>query len=137
MAEKCRLRVVEYQAKLERANAERKGIKLSDELLPHQIAPAGLGKMRVLFLKYPLLEMVYLSQKKVREFPESPYFIVGLVPYRRWYKPHWPKKEVKPIAIAGQIELPTSGWVVLLTATQKWLRRKFLVVPGSEIYRRI
>lgn len=133
---KYRIRERQYHEMMQRAQAERKGIVPRDTLLPHDITPAGVERMKELFAKYPLLEFAYLARKNVRELPGQPYYIVGLRPYRRWYKVHWPKKELQLLEIAKRIELPTAGWVVLLTDKNRWLRRKFDALPDSQIYRR-
>lgn len=118
------------------AQIERQGFSKKDSLIPHQLSEEGIAPIRALFAKYPLLEFGYLAQKRVRYFPDSPYLIVGLRPYRRWYKLHWPKREAELMAIGKQIQLPRQGWIMLVTGNNRYALKKFLKVPGSEIYRR-
>ena len=123
-----------YLEEVRLAQAERAGIAARDELLPHRLSPEGIASLRPIFLKYALLESVYAAQKRVANFPDSPYFVMGLLPRRKWYLWASTKKERALVGMAKDLRLPGQGWVVLLNNRNSWLKKRLLAIPESRIY---
>jgi Zn-dependent protease with chaperone function len=133
-AERYARRREKYAAEVRLAQAERVGIGGRDELLPHRISSQGIAWLRPIFQKYPLLESVHIAQKRVVHFPDSPYFVIGLVPRRKWYRWASARKERALVGMAKDLRLPGQGWVVLLDNRHSWLKKKLRQIPGSQIY---
>lgn len=123
-----------YLEEVRLAQAERKGFVRGDEFLPHQLSPQAIALLRPVFLKYPLLAAAYGVQKRVAHFSDSPYFIIGLSPRRKWYRWASTSKERALVGMAKDLSLPGQGWVVLLNDRNRWLRKKLQSLPGSQIY---
>ena len=73
-----RERGLRYGDKLEHAQAERSSLRPKDALLPHQLSADEIEKLRAHFAAHPLVGEVYLAQKVVTHFPETPLYIIGI-----------------------------------------------------------
>jgi hypothetical protein len=85
----------------------------------------------------PDIRTVYFVRKVVKHFPEVPFYVLGIVPFRRWYQFRSAKAESELIKqLATGLKFPGETIVVALERKWKYLRRLFNDINGAEIYRR-
>lgn len=132
-AERFRKVGEEHAATLEAARVERTTPPTRAEMLPHDLAPETVARLRVALAEYPLAE-VYVVRRVVTTLPEIPCYLVGMVVRRKWYQLADESKDVAlRDRVMGEITWPEETYGFLLGQGLKKLRTTFRAVPDARV----
>jgi hypothetical protein len=118
------------------AGEERRYIEPRDELLPHDLSSEEVQALRQHLSALPGVTAVYVARKAVRQLPEKPHYIIGVVLTFPWF---WKRSlaEARPLLSRALQESALRGsWQVLcgkLDTPYAW--RKLKRVAGAELLR--
>jgi Zn-dependent protease with chaperone function len=133
-AERYRVQAQKYFEKLEAAQPERATIHSPKELIPHEVAPAEIERLREQLTTFPRVKTAYLAQKKLNVLPEKPLYVLGVVPRVPWYQLNHDKANRKLVAeIAAQVSFPGETLIVPLAGDNKKFLKGFRTLEGSQI----
>ena len=87
--------------------------------------------------RYPEIDTAYLVRKHVRYLPEWPFFVLAIVPRRRWLKSAGGGEDRELLqSVLKFVNLPESCYVMVLSAGSKSLRIKLQREDGAVVYHR-
>jgi len=136
--EKYRSRARIHQEKLERAHEERNTIKETDRFKSHGVAPDVLAALRKQLARYSDLASAHLVQKVVKNFPEKPSYVLGIVRKRAWHESQDNHLDLQLIKrLVAEVSFPGFTFIVALEHSYRPLRRILGDVRDSEIYRAV
>jgi len=85
-AEEYRLSMAGKFEQLEAADRERETFKDGDELLPHDLTPEQVARLREQLAGIEELKAAYLARKRLEHFPERPVYVLGVESALSWRK---------------------------------------------------
>ncbi|HEX9917641.1 MAG TPA: M48 family metalloprotease, partial [Pyrinomonadaceae bacterium] len=134
-AERYREHAQNFFARLEEAEPERAKISSAEELIPHQVAPAEVERLRGQLSPFPEIKTAYLAQKRLEKFPERPLYVLGIVTNAPWYALNRDDSNRQLInEIVSQVSFTGETLVVVLDGGYKKLLKGFRRLEGSQIF---
>ena len=134
-AEHYREHAQKYFMKVEEAQPERSMLQASDELIPHQASPAQVEQLRTQLRPYPLVQTVYLAQKKLEKFPEKPLYVLGIVPTTSWYNFQRDQEHQNLVnEVVAEVTFPGETLVIVLAGEYKRWAGELRKIEGAQIF---
>lgn len=128
-ADKYESKLSAFKKESERAEKERNGVTVYDELLPHELAESWIDFMNEVFPLLPAIEAAYVVRKEVHYFTDYPYLVLALdvkgsaedkLALARW--------------LIGNLNLPHAFCVITFDGDAKKLKQRVLAVDNSQVY---
>ena len=136
-AERYRQRAEQHYDLLELAQQERSGVSIRDQFQPHGLPAETVENLSKQLSYYPNIGGAYLVRKAVAYLPEQPFYVLGIVPYSRWYEFRSAKEDVSLVnQLAAELQIPGQAYIIILGRDFKWLKRVLRKIEGAVIYRR-
>jgi len=133
-AEHYRQMAGERQGVLARAEAERSRITVDALLEPHDFTAEQVAALRQDLRRFPDVEKAYLAWRVVRLAPETPCYVLGIVPRRRMLRSQTSKASIElRNAIAAQARSSGEVYVYLLVGELKGLQARLEPLPGAKL----
>jgi len=118
---------------------ERYLFKASDEYESHSLPAAEIECLRKQVALFPEVKEAYYARKKVKYFPDSPYFVFGIITTRKWFVPE-SKKRVDSLRerLDADMKFPYNTMVAFFDARERTLFpiKKIKKLENSRIYQR-
>jgi len=122
---------------IELARAERRGVEVRDQLLPHGLTPDEVQRLRQALEQVPVVKAAYIARKEVHHLPEKPYYIVAVEMRLRWYWKHTAAHGRPLIGQALQALSLRGPWRVFCGRLDyPYVWRKIKRLPGADLLRR-
>lgn len=133
-AERYRDLAEQRQEVLEQAERERSAITPQAQLQPHEFGSDAIAALREQLTRFPEVSEAYLARRGVQYAPETPCYVLGIVPHRR----RWQRRDVKQETalrerIAQGVDFPIPLYVFLCTGDLHELRYKLGEVAGARV----
>jgi hypothetical protein len=134
-ADRYHQRAIEFSDLCEQAEKERQNATAADRYVEHGLDDDAIQEVKRQLPKYTHLKAAFLARKVVKIFPESPAFVFGIVPVRRWYRLHDGKADLELLnRVAAEVSFPEQAFIFLLNDDNARLRKKLQAVRGARIY---
>jgi Zn-dependent protease with chaperone function len=134
-AERYRERAQKYFAKLDEAQPERASITSAEELIPHEVDPAEVERLRGQLSPFPNIKAAYLAQKRLEKFPEQPLYVLGIQTNAPWYQFNRNTSNRQLIEeIVSQVSFTGETLIIVLDGDYKKLLKGFRQLEGSQIF---
>ncbi|MBD1937163.1 M48 family metallopeptidase [Microcoleus sp. FACHB-68] len=121
------------------AQRERSFVREDDTFLPHDLPSAALALLLQQVSRYTQVKEVYLVRKKVRYFPEQPFYVLGIKLRRAWYKFKSSDSDQQFFNhFVSEVEFPGQAYVILLNSQErnfKNLEEILREIQGAAIYK--
>jgi Zn-dependent protease with chaperone function len=128
------LRAREQYKKLQKAQHERATIYQGDEFQHHNLERNVVEDLRSQLSKFAQVRHALLVRKSLHYFPEEPFYVLGIIPERPWYKGRYAAAEHGLVRLLVEnLELPGQTLIVILEGSRRELRSVFRMIPGSAI----
>jgi Zn-dependent protease with chaperone function len=133
-AEQVRERARQRVELTERAAAERAALTPEAHLEPHDLDAEVIAGMRAKLEGCPGLKEAYIARRPVTLLPETPCYVLGIVPERSGFLQRNAKVEAElRTRIDGEVGGSSQIYVFLLMDELKQLRRRLAAIPGARL----
>jgi Zn-dependent protease with chaperone function len=127
-------RAREQYDKVQKAQRERATIYDGDKFQYHDMDEKVVADLRSQLSKFAQVRHALLVRKSLHYFPEEPFYVLGIIPNRPWYKGRSPAAEHGLVGLLVEnLELPGQTLIVMLEGKRRELRAVFRMIPGSAI----
>ncbi|MFO1402227.1 MAG: M48 family metalloprotease [Steroidobacteraceae bacterium] len=126
-------RHVHQAARLEEARSERGRVLLADRWLPHGLDADALDALRSQLRAVPDLRRAYLVRKQVRQFPESPCYVLGFTTRGFLQLIDYARRVSVQQAVTGTVQCPGETLVFCIEGTNWRFARKYRRVRDARI----
>ncbi len=125
--------MVERQALLDAAAAERDTLRTGDKFIRHGLEADTVAALREQLKTIPGIRKVYLVRKRVQHFPESPLYVLGFTMSSWW--PLRSKRRAPEVQqqILDEVALPGESFVLNVEGDNYRFGRKLRFMRGSRI----
>lgn len=136
-AERYRERAIHYFEKVVAAQQERSGVGYRDQFEPPGVPPEVIQDLRQQLMHYPEVVTAYLVRKVVKHFPETPFYVLGVVPKRAWYTMDRDKEDEKLLRrLIKELKFPGETYVMILSPQYRRFVKTFRQVADAQIFQR-
>lgn len=133
-AERYRERARQRLALMERATAERTLLTPDARLEAHDLAAGVIAGMREKLQSCSGLKEAYIARRPVTILPETPCYVLGIVPERTgWLQRDAKVEEELRMRIDREVAGSSQIYVFLLLDEAKPLRRRLAAIPGARL----
>lgn len=134
-AERYANRVREHQAMLAAAREERATFTEHDSVEPHGLTESQLEALRQALKAFPEVRSAALARKKVKHFPDSPVFVLGVYIRKKfWRRRSTQAVEVRKALLTG-VPLADEWFCWSLDLVSRKRRKQFEEAAGGPFYR--
>jgi len=128
-------RLLRQQELLERAREESSRASAKDQFDPHGLPAEQTAIVAQQVARFPELQRAYFVRKQIRNLPDKPAYILGLVRQGKWIEMSPATKDRQLVhQIATQVSFPAHILVIILNRRNRKLRRKIERIAGAAIY---
>ena len=133
-AERYREMAEERREVLRQAAVERSRITRDARFAPHAFTAEQVATLREDLRRFPEVRKAYLVRRVTKLGPETPCYVLGIVPRRRLFRSEGSGELIDlRNAIAAQARSPVPLYVVLLVGKVESLERTLERIPGAEV----
>jgi hypothetical protein len=133
-AERYVARLREHQAILVAAEAERASFGTGDPVEPHGLAEPELEALRQALKAFPRVKSATLARKRVRRFPESPVYVLGVRIRRKPWRGLTSQATEMRKALLGALPMPGRWFCYSLDLVPRKRRKEFDEAAGAPFY---
>ncbi len=135
--ESYRQRAQSHYQMLVLAEEERNQVGVSDEFIHHKLSKSDAMELRQQLSRYPYVREAYLVQKKVRNFPEKPLYVMIIVRKSSFWKLESSNRDTQLLnQLAKELKFPGHFWIASLNDTTKPLFKKLRKVDQKPFYQK-
>jgi tetratricopeptide (TPR) repeat protein len=128
-------RLLRQQELLERAREESSRASAKEQFAPHGLPAEQTAIVAQQVARFPELQRAYFVRKQIRNLPDKPAYILGLVRQGKWIEMSPATKDRQLVhQIATQVSFPAHILVIILNRRNRKLRRKIERIAGAAIY---
>lgn len=131
-------RSTELIKEAERGMQERYSFKAGDKYEPHSLPEPEIERLRKQLSRFPEVKEAFYVRKKVKRFPDSPFFILGIITTRKWFV-YESDKWVNGLRqrLNTGLNFPYATFIGFFDARERtWFPvGKIKKLPGSRIYK--
>lgn len=135
-AEEYQRRARAFYESVEEARQERAGLEPNAEFEPHALPPEAVEELRERLALYPSVREAYLARKRLRQFTDSPLYVLGLVTKHPLLTRDRAAADRELLQQLSTMPLPGEAFFVLLDGSREVMKRNLAATPDSLIYRR-
>lgn len=122
---------------IEAAERERSGVTLKDQFEPHGLTAQQVAEIQAQLAVFSDVQKAYLVRKSVKHFPEQPLYVLGVVPYVKWYANYDDKRAQDLLErLTTKVNFPGETYVIVLWGAAKPLYKVLRRVPNAIIFDR-
>jgi hypothetical protein len=125
----------EQHARVCLAEQERMAVTSRDDFMPHDLSDDVIRSITRQLTSVPEIGSVYFVRKKVWVMPETPCYVLIVIPRYRWYEwGHHAKVQALLGILAQEAELPADTYVyVVKRGEQRRWRNLLRTIPDSQL----
>lgn len=117
------------------AEQERAQVSVSDEFIPHELSKSDLAELSQQLRRYPHICEAYLVQKKVRYFPEEPFYVMVISRKVSFWKLALSSQDTKIInQLVKELNFPGQCWITALNEETRPLFKKLNKIDKKPFY---
>jgi Zn-dependent protease with chaperone function len=130
-------RMDRHQESLTASQAERREVKVSDTLIPHELSEAELLKLREGLERESGILRAHLARKEMKYFPTQKMFVLCVYPRRAWHGlANHDADRALVNRLSQKLQLPGRLMVFTPSGSFRALSRKLARLSDVEIFRR-
>lgn len=128
-------RMDRYQQSLAASQAERREVKASDTLIPHDLSEAELQKLRKSLECEPGIVHAHLARKELKFFPTQRLFVLCVYSRKPWHGlGNHDQDRALVNRLSQKLQLPGRLMVFAPSGSFRALAKKLAQMPGVEVF---